>query len=389
MVVSTRIGNLRFLVLSFGFFLAASAGASASPAPLPKPSRWINLPSQQIEVDGLPWYAQNHGDLVRLPERLKDTYPKAVWRLAQDTAGGRLRFRTNSTALAIRLEYPGPPRMANMQSFGQSGVDLYVGKTYWGTATADKNAKPGKVYEHVYFNFGANSPRVEREVTLYLPLYIGVKVLAIGVDRNAAISRPPSFALPKPVVFYGTSITQGCCASRPGMSYQAIVGRRLNIDFVNLGFSGAGLYEASLAHAVASIDASCYVLDGSNYHNGGGLGKMLGPFIKAIRDAHPQTPILVASIPYSSWQLSSDALQKSNEGEREVTRNVVSELIAHGDHNIQFIDGTDLLSPLQGDGLTDGAHPNDLGFEWMANGFTRRLATILGLNPLSTSGVSH
>lgn len=362
----------------FGILLLVSTSAFSQNLPMPSSVRWVSLPNQQIKVDGLPWYSENHGDLYRLPERLKDTYPKQVWRLAEEPSGGRLRFRTNSTSLEIRLEYPSSPHMANMQSFGQSGVSLYVGDTYWGTAVADKDAKPGKLYEHVYFNF-SDRPRSEREITLYLPPYLGVKVLAVGVDADATISPPVSFALQKPIVFYGTSITQGCCASHSGMSYEAIVGRRLNIDFVNLGFSGSGKYESALAHAVASIDAACYVLDGSNFHSAEGLGRVLGPFIKIIREAHPRTPILVVSLPYSSQELFWKERKNGNEGERNLERDVVAAFIAQGDRNIQFMDGTDLLSPLQGDGLTDGTHPNDLGFEWMADGYTKRLATVLGL----------
>jgi lysophospholipase L1-like esterase len=347
---------------------------------LKAPSHWINLPNQQFEVDGLPWYAENHGELFRLPERLKDTYPESVWHLAEDPTGGRIRFRTDSSALAIRLEYPSPPSMPNMQALGQSGVDLYVGNTYWRTAIPDKEAKPGKIYEFVYFNFG-DAPRLKREITLYLPLYSGVKVLAIGVDANAVIEQAAPFALPKPVVLYGTSITQGCCASRPGKSFEAIVGRRLNIDFVNLGFSGAGLYEPALADAVAAIDASCYVLDSSNINTAEALGKVLGPFIQIIREKHPLTPILVVSPIYSSEELIWGIRKSNNYDRRELTRKIVSGLIAQGDRNIQLMEGTDLLSPSQGDGLTDGAHPNDLGFEWIANGLSTRLATMLGLNP--------
>lgn len=360
--------------------LSMAPFAAAYPPPLPPPSRWIPLPSAQVEVDGLPWYKANDSQFIRLPVSRKATYPKAVWDLAQDSTGGRIRFRTDSTALAVRLEYPHPPDMPNMHAFGQSGVSLYVGKVYWATAIADKTAKRGKTFEYVYFNFG-DAPREEREITLYLPLYLGVKVLAIGVDEAAVIRPPLPFALLKPVVFYGTSITQGCCASHPGMSYDALMGRRLNLDYVNLGFSGAGNYEPALAHAVADIDASCYVLDGSNIASAEELRKVLAPFIQVIREKHPGTPILVSSPLYASWDLMWKVHKESDESRRVLMRNVVSGLIAQGDRNLQFVEGTDLLSSMQGDGLTDGGHLNDLGATWVADGYTRRIATVLGLNP--------
>lgn len=371
MALSIALGTMLLLAVPF---------ADAYPPPLPPPSRWIQLPNQQFEVDGLPWYKQNDSQFIRLPISRKDTYPKAVWRLAQDSTGGRIRFRTDSSALAIRLEYPGPPGMPNMQAFGQSGVSLYIGDQYWATAIADKTARPGKIFQYVYFNFG-NAPRKERDITLYLPLYLGVKVIAIGVDPAAVIKPPLPFALPRPVVFYGTSITQGCCVSHPGMSYDALMARRLNLDYVNLGFSGAGNYEPALAHAVADIDASVYVLDGSNIGSAEALRKVLAPFIKVIREKHPDTPILVSSPLYASWDLMWETHKVSDESRRVLMRKVVSDLISQGDRNLQLVEGTDLLGPMQGDGLTDGGHLNDLGTTWVADGYTRRIAAVLGIKP--------
>jgi hypothetical protein len=370
---------MRFRVAAGLLLVVVSTAWGQYPPPLKPPERWIQLPSQEVEVDGLPWYAENGGEWFRLPVRLMDTYPKSVWNLAKDPSGGRIRFRTDSSALAVRLEYPSPPGMQNMQAFGQSGVDLYVGNTYWGTALAAKKATVGKIYEHVYFNF-EGTQRIERDITLYLPLYLGVKVLALGVDTNAVFKPPQPFVRREPVVFYGTSITQGGCASRPAMSYQAIVGRRLNLDFVDLGFSGSGKYERALAQAVATINASAYVLDGSNIRTVEELRPVLAPFIDVIRARRPDAPILVVSPLYSSEELFCSICKSNNESRRTFTRNVVSGFIANGDKNIQLIEGTDLLSSLQGDGLVDGAHPNDLGFEWIADVLAGRLATVLVLD---------
>jgi len=209
--------------------------------------RWLPPSSTDLEIDGLPWFGQNGGEFFRLPAASQDTFPAPVWNLSKSPSGARVRLRTDATTLAIRLEYPRPPGMANMHAFGQTGVDLYADGVYRGTAIADKEAKPGKIYEHVYFSA---QPRQWREATIYLSLYMPVKVIGIGVDHEARFQKAASFAIPKPVVFYGTSITQGGCASRPGMSYQAIVGRMLNIDFVNLGFSGNGKGEPEVAKAV-------------------------------------------------------------------------------------------------------------------------------------------
>ena len=340
--------------------------------------RWIQPPNPQLEVDGLPWYGQNGGEFYRLPVSLKDTFRKPVWDLAQEPSGGRIRFRTNSAVLAIRLEYPEPPAMGNMHSFGQSGVDLYADGVYRGTAVADKDAKPGKTYEHVYFK---DRPRTEREIVLYLPLYMGVKVLGIGVAPDAQLRPARPFALSKPVVFYGTSITQGGCASRPGMSYQAILGRDLNLDFVNLGFSGNGLGEPEVARNVASIDASCFVLDfAQNNPTVDSLRDAYAPFIETVRSKHPETPIVAITPIYAvsdSWEEGNARVQ----GMRELIRRVAAQRIAAGDRRLEIVEGTDLLGPSRGAGLVDGVHPNDLGFQWMADGLSPRLAKMLNLVP--------
>ena len=356
------------LVLLITFALSAPAAEQAS-------LRWLQLPASQMEIDGLPWYGENGGELFRLPVKQKDIFRQPVWELAESPSGGRIRFRTNSSTLAIRLEYPKPPGMANMHAFGQTGVDLYIDGVYRDTATAGRDSKPGLTQEHSYFH---DKPRTDREITLYLPLYMPVKVVGIGIDTDAQVQAPRSFTLRKPIVFYGTSITQGGCASRSGMSYQAILGRMLNVDFVNLGFSGNGKGEPEVARTVADIDASYFVLDfAQNNETVESLMQVYAPFVEAIRSKHQNTPILVITPIYSAreaWSPDS-RLDKM----REWIRRVAAQRIAGGDQNLEIVEGTDLLGPSRGDGLVDGTHPNDLGFEWMAEGLAPRISKVLGL----------
>jgi lysophospholipase L1-like esterase len=357
------------LRLAFALLLAAECAAAQGAR-----IHWMPLVSPNVDVAGLPWFQENHGDLWRLPVRSQDGFPKPVWDLSLSPAGGRIRFRTDSSTVALRLEWPHPSDMRNMHSFGQSGVDLYVGDTYWGTAVPDKAAVLGKVYEHVYFS---GQPHVMREITIYLALYSPVKVLEIGLDQDADVARAAPFAVARPVVFYGTSITQGGCASRPGMSYQAILGRRLNLNHVNLGFSGNGKGEAALARAVAEIDAAAYVLDfAQNNSDVDSLAAVYDPFIAILRERHPETPIVAITPIYSAGETSGN---QRNEQMRALIRKVVSRRVGAGDTHLQLVEGTDLLGPSRVDGLVDGTHPNDLGFQWMAEGLAERLRKVLGL----------
>ncbi len=360
---------MRFAIL----FAAAASFASAADL------RWMTLPDANFEVNGLPAYKENGGALIRLPLSLQKVVRPAVWSLSQSPSGGRVRFRTDSTRLAIRLEYPGAPNMANMHAFGQTGVDAYVDGIYISTAVANKDSGKGKIDEKQYFDFSGR-PAAMREVVLYLPLYKGVKILGIGLDENAKITAARRFALPAPLVFYGTSITQGGCASRSGMSYQAILGRLLNIDFVNLGFSGNGMGEPEMAAAVADIPASSYVLDfAQNNPTLESLEKVYGPFLDTIRAKHPETPIVAITPIYTAREASDDPSASKIEKMRVHIRQVVSQRIAAGDTHLQLIEGTDLLGPSQGDGLVDGTHPNDLGFQWMADGLAARFRKLLSL----------
>ncbi|MBM3753297.1 MAG: hypothetical protein FJW38_04890 [Acidobacteria bacterium] len=327
----------------------------------------------RLEVNGLPWLAENKGELIRLPNRLKDQLPPAVWNLGLQPSGGRIRFRTDATRFAIKLEYPSKPNMANMHAFGQTGVDLYIDGVYASTAIAPTTAEKGKIIDHTFFD---NLPKQDREITLYLPLYKPVAVHAIELNDDAKLAKQRRFAASKPVVFYGTSITQGGCASRSGLSYQAILSRQLNIDFVNLGFSGNGKGEPAVANMVAEIEASVFVLDWSqNNPDLASLTAVYEPFLKTVRAKHPNTPI-IAITPIAASRETAKWPQF-----RAYITEVVTKHIAAGDKRLTLIDGLTLLGPTQYDGLVDGVHPNDLGFQWMADGLAPHLAKVLNLPP--------
>src|SRR3954454_1350879 len=335
---------------------------------------WISPNDPRFEIRGLPWIVENKGEFIRLPYRLKAELPPAVWNLGESPSGARIRFRSNSTRLAIKLAYPSAPNMNNMHAFGQTGVDLYINGSYYSTAIAPKDATYDKPVEHVFFE---KLDRQDRELTLYLPLYKPVKVLGISVDSDAKIARSPAFANDRPVVFYGTSITQGGCASRPGLSYQAILARQLNLDYVNLGFSGNGKGEPEVAKMVVEIDASAFVLDFSqNNPTVDSLREVYEPFLTTIRTKHPKTPIIAIT-----------AITASRESERltqmrQHVREVANRRIAAGDRLLTLVEGPSLLGPNRLDGLVDGVHPNELGFQWMAEGLAPYLTKALALPPV-------
>jgi hypothetical protein len=336
---------------------------------------WIDFPDERIEVCGLPFFAENTPDLYRLPKRAKGVVRDAVWNLATHCSGGRLRIATDATDLTLRLDFPDASTMRNMCAFGQRAVDVVVDGQSWNIICPN-----GKEEDNEFVVF-KDVPAKLRQISLYLPLYAGLSVESVGANAEARIETPAPFAVDKPVVYYGSSITQGGCSSRPGLSYQAILHRRLNADFVNLGFSGNGKGEPEVAELVAEIDASCYVMDfAQNLKTVEGLDEVYQPFLEILRAKRPSVPIICVTPIHSDWEYASQAARDKLEGQREVIRTAVGARKQQGDENITFVEGHSLISPNDTFSFVDGTHPNDLGFMNMADGLEAPLREVLRLS---------
>ncbi len=327
--------------------------------------QWFDPCRPPFVLEGFAWHEQEH-ILRRLPQEPRLAISDGVNSLADCTAGGQVRFCTNSTRLSVKVELAERSAMYHMPATGQSGVDCYIGE-------------PGKMrfagvarFEHDAVNYIASLfsdlPCDMRTVTLNLPLYMGVKSLAVGLDRQAAVTPPPARASDGRVVVYGTSITQGGCASRPGMAYTNILSRRINLQFINHGYSGNGRGEAEMAHLLAGIRLpACYVLDFvANCSDPDLLRERLPRFIDILRAAHPRVPILVMSrIRYASECIQENAARKA-EVLLEIVRDTVTALREQGDRHLHFLDMTNALGRDFDECTVDGGHPTDLGFMRMA-----------------------
>lgn len=337
-------------------------------------TNWIPASDPRFEIRGLPFLQENEGHWWRLPQRAKENIPDYVWETSKASSGARIRFRSDTTSLAIRFTSDRTQAQnPNMSLFGEAGLDLYVDGQYLGTATPNATGE----IEHV---FCTGLSKQERSFCLYLPLFTETTVNAIGLDSNASIAPAEAFAVAKPVVFYGTSITHGGCASRAGLSYEAILCRQLNLDFVNFGFNGCGRGEKEVAALLAEVDASCYVLDFSqNNASPEDLEKNYRPFIEKLRSQHADTPILCVTPIYWATELPGAERPSGHEALRNVIRKAVQQCVEAGDKGVFLVEGFEVLGPKQGDGLTDGVHPNTLGFYWMANGLSPYVAKVLHL----------
>ena len=307
----------------------------------------------------------------RLPDEVGLHTNDGVATLYRQTAGGRLRFNTDSEYVAIRCILDVLCHMPHMPLSGSSGFDLYI--TEDGVSRYFKSFIPttsGDGYEAI-IHFGT---RRMRDITVNFPLYNGVAALAVGLDEKAAVS-PAAYKPIAPIVYYGSSITQGGCASRPGNSYQGFITRALDIDHVNLGFSGSGKGETIMAEYIAAMNMSLFVMDyDHNAPTPEHLEHTHYPFYKVIRAARPELPIICVSRPLNP--AGDDQIERR----RGIIMATVERARAEGDMNIRFIDGGEFFAGEYGDGCTvDGAHPNDLGFLRMAQRMLPDIRGMLGL----------
>jgi len=258
-------------------------------------------------------------------------------------------------------ENPGFSNMHHMASVGENGFDLYVGRDYVGSAWPDASGKISKEWR-------VGRERRMRDITLYLPLYKAVAIQELSLDADAQLERPKPYAVPKPIVYYGSSITQGGCASNPGGSCQAILERNLNADFVNLGFSGNGLGEPALAEAICGLDPSCIVLDFWGNPSADQYAAALPVFVKILRQKWPRLPILVTSPFYFPAEETDGGVAREQTAKRLTARGFVEQRRKGGDHRIWYVDGLKMLNREQTAGLVDGVHCNSLGFFYNALG---------------------
>ena len=341
---------------------------------------WHVPTESPFRLAGFAWFEQDHV-YRRLPVKPGWPLPESVDALANSTAGGQIRFQTNSPKLAVRVRLAALANMNHMPATGQCGFDCYVGppqqQRYIATTKYDHRETS---YECVLFDqSGSDAGRAMRNVTLDFPLYQGVEEVRVGLEAGARIQAPPPYADPRPIVVYGTSITQGGCAARPGMAYTNILSRRLNRPFVNLGFSGSGRGEPEVARTMATIEEpACFVLDyEANAAADPPLEDTLDGFIDILREAHPAVPIVVVSrIRYGMESLNGDVVQDRKK-RLKFQLNAVESRRAAGDDRIHFVNGADLLGDDFDECTVDGVHPTDLGFYRIAHAFEPSLVEIL------------
>jgi hypothetical protein len=336
---------------------SAPVKAVASTPPEEPEFEWHDVTTWGVEGRAWPQLERKRW-FDRLPAVADGEVTERVWALSRDSAGMMVRFKTDAsmiwadyTLLKERLNG------SNMTPIGASGLDLYArneaGNWRWaGVARPSGQVVRQRIIEGIAPGF--------REYAVYLPLYNGIESLSIGVPPDAQFE-PLTPRTAAPIVFYGTSITHGASASRPGMVHTAMLGRRFDRPVVNLGFSGNGRMDAAVGELLGLIDAAVFVIDCLPNMNADSVREKCIPLVKQLRAVRPDTPIVLVEDRRNTNSWILPARNQRHTDNHAALRECYAQLQTEGVTGLFYVSGDDLLG-YDGEGATDGSHPNDLGF---------------------------
>ena len=340
--------------------------------------------NEDTAEDSITFYNGHHFDIIgkyhdekhygRFPAKFESTLRDKVWNLGQNTAGVGIRFRTNASTIVVRWTVKNEANLRHMAATGVRGVDLYtyVDNRWQYVRTGFPSEKTS---EATLVNQGEG---IDREFLLNLPLYDGVDALEIGVNASAKITpaREKILLDHKPVVYYGTSIAQGGCASRPGLAFTSILSRDLNVPFINLGFSGNGTLETSVGEAMQEIDAALYVIDCNPNTAVELIYDRTIAVVQQLKKARPDVPVLlVEGFLYDIAHFDASVQETVVKKQRELKR-AFAALQKMGITRLHYRTGEGMIGS-DHEGTVDGVHPNDIGMLRMAEALKPAIKKLL------------
>lgn len=375
----SRLSSLMKLLLAALALLAVPFALSQTPQPAARPkgpavppdAQWHDVTAWGVEGRG--WEDQERRRWFdRLPAKAEKTVTPAVWNLSHDSAGMMVRFKTDAKSVYARYDLSKASlALPAMPATGVSGLDLYARDAlgHWRWVACPKPDK-----QHVEAVLISDLAAGEHEFAAYLPLYNGIEKLEIGVPKNAKFEglKPRQ----KPVVFYGTSITHGANASRPGMVHTAILGRRLDRPVINLGFSGNGRMDAAVGDLINELDAAAIVIDCLPNMQPADVRTKCVPLVRQLRSKHPTTPIILVEDRRftNSWITPTKA--RFHDDNHAALKAAFEQLREEQVDHVSYIRG-DALYGTDAEGANDASHATDLGFMRQADVFEPVLRTVL------------
>lgn len=342
--------------------------------------QWFNPATSPFPViNGRGWQSELANPYDRLPQKAEKAVRPAVWGLSHNSAGEYIDFKTSATTIIVRYKVTGNHALPHMPATGVSGVDLYARDVNGGWRWARGKYSFGDTIEYRFSNLSLSAK--EEECRLYLPLYNTVSWINIGVPADASMTLFPTDK-EKPIVLYGTSIMQGACASRPGLAWPNILGRKMDRPVINLGFSGNGQLEPPLIDLMNETDAKLFVLDcmpnlvSRSKFPGEEIRKRIIASVKSLQSKHSSVPILLVE---HSGGLEGADMDSSMVNEFKNASNILAktfdEMRQEGIGNIYLL--TDKEIGLDLESTVDGTHPNDIGMMKHADAYESVIRKIL------------
>lgn len=312
-----------------------------------------------MKVFGVPFF-EKHGQIRRLPDGLIAQLPAQFedWNLARRCPGARLGFRTDAAEFSVRIAFDTFSPDIGMAIWAAQSANVYIGPRQ--TARYAGLVMPREGYKTPLATGTFRKKPVMEDVEIWLPRNERIREIVVSLPDGAKAEAPTPYRPLKPVLFYGSSITEGGCCTKPSNAYNALLSRWLNWDHYNMGFSGSAKGEIIMADYLNTIEKSAFVLDyDHNAPDAEHLKKTHAPFFRRIREHDPDMPILIMTRPSLS---PTDA-----QAEREIIYKTYTDAVNAGDKNVWFLDGGTFFGDEDRDACTaDCIHPNDLGMYRMA-----------------------
>lgn len=374
-----------FLSISFNFLMLINPKALVKPLTINETQENDSLLSRLVFRNGNEFTIfgkyHNEPNYTRLPSKYKELLRPEVWSLSTNSSGVSIGFKTNSTRIAITWSVKSNSNRPNMTKLSSSGVDLYC-------------LKNGKWQ---YVNSGIPTDRRSTQVMitdmdstykdflLNLPLYDITEDVEIGIDAEATITPGAAIRKGNRIVFYGTSITQGSSASRPGMTYTSIISRKFNSEVINLGFSGNGRFENSVGQALCEIESEILILDCTPNSPPDTIRKNVPLLLKQLRKCKPATPILLMESivrEYAHFKTSGDRVFGSVsyiQAQNMELEHAFNAAISDGIGNLYYLKADDLIGS-DHEATVDGTHLSDLGMTRIATKLHEKITEITSRN---------
>lgn len=302
---------------------------------------------------------------TRIPKEFVDGASESIRRRFRNTAGARLRFNTNSPNFSIIVKLAAKTEWSFFYPMAMSTFDVYAGKRHVSSVTCDE--------EKTTYQFDKPTRNGGRAtVTMDFPLAEDVVDVYIGLEDGSEIWEAEGYSIERPVVFYGSSVTQGLSASRPGMTYAAQLSREFDFDHINLGFFDGVDETDTMANYIAGLDMTAFVYDTDVTASPEKLEKIHESTFLKIREKQPDTPVVFVTAPYL-------AITDDVKARYEIVKRTYENAVARGDENVYFVSALDYFPEdlRLSDLTTDGEHFNDIAYFFMKEAIKPILAKIL------------